>query len=303
MLSTYVKSASKGVYLTSRLFHSGNVLKNSNSLFGSITSTETPRDKVLDNISQRLETSMENPNEEDVEEGSKKKPSVKDTLTPANDKQLQDFIKSKRPYEKPASEILLSPLKRQIYELNCKQNGGFYMRDRVVTIPSSKDRYKLHLSKEEIETLEPSMYLQSYRIKSTMKKATKFLRMFQGMGLKSAITQCHFTKKGLGIEIGDLLEDGLQNCGKLGLDPNNLYISQIWTGSDGSWMKRVDIKGRGRLGIITHRYIHVKCILKDKNVTLKRLEYEKQLKQEKKKPVMQLRNEPIRGVPGAAYKW
>lgn len=300
IIPRYMNQISRRV-IASRLFQTSARINNEGSLFGSLVSSKINKDKptgdrMLDNISDRLEMSME-------DEGEGKENTLKKTLTPENDKQLQDFIKSKRPYEKPAKDLLLSPLKRQIYELNCRKNGGFYKKDTVVKLPETNERYKLHLTREEIETLEPSIYLQSYRIKSTMKKATKFLRMFQGMDLKKGITQCHFSKKALGKEVGDLLEHGIEDAKALGLNPNDLYIAEIWTGSDGTWMKRIDIKGRGRMGIIKHRYIHVKCILKSKQITLKRLEYEKQLKQEKKKPWVQLANEPIRGVMGGAYRW
>lgn len=303
MIPKYMNHISRRVVIGSRLFQT-TAKHSEGSLFGNLGSTPTKSngnltegtDKVLDNISNRLEMSME-------DEGDGKESTLKETLTPENDKQLQEFIKSKRPYEKTAQEILLSPLKREIYELNCRANGGFYKADTVVKLPKSNEKYKLHLNKKEIEMLEPSLYLQSYRIKSTMKKATKFLRMFRGLDLKKGITQCHFTKKGLGKEVGDLLEQGIKDAKTMGLDANDLYISQIWTGSDGSWMKRVDIKGRGRMGIISHRYIHVKCILKSKSITLKRLEHEAKLKQEGKKPWIQLANEPIRGVMGGAYRW
>ena len=300
MIPKYMTQISRRL-ITSRLFQTSARINNEGSLFGSLGSSAIDKDKptgdrVLDTISDKLDISME-----DGDEG--KENMLKKTLTPENDKQLQDFIKSKRTYEKPAKNILLTPLKRQIYELNCRKNGGFYKRNTVVTVPETKKRYKLHLTREEIETLEPSIYLQSYRIKSTMKKATKFLRMFKGMDLKKGITQCHFAKKALGREVGDLLERGIDDAKTLGLNVNDLYIAEIWTGSDGAWTKRIDIKGRGRMGIIRHRYIHVKCILKSKQITLKRLDYEKQLKQQKRKPWVQLANEPIRGVPGAAYRW
>lgn len=313
MIPRCMNHISRRVVVGSRLFqttsrvanNNNNTNSNEGSLFGNlgttsasnVSNTVESKDKVLENISNRLEMSMEDEGETGGESN------YKETLTPENDKELQDFLRSKRQYEKPSQEILLSPLKRQIYELNCRANGGFYKADTVVKLPKSDKKYKLHLTKEEIEILEPSLYLQSYRIKSTLKKATKFLRMFRGLDLQKGITQCHFSKKGLGKDIGDLLEQGLKDAKTMGLDANDLYISQIWTGSDGSWMKRVDIKGRGRMGIITHRYIHVKCVLKSKSVTLKRLEHESQLKQERRKPWIQLANEPIRGVMGGAYRW
>ena len=46
--------------------------------------------------------------------------------TMESDGELQKYIKSLRPSEKLAPHLLLSPLKREIYEENCKLNDGFY---------------------------------------------------------------------------------------------------------------------------------------------------------------------------------
>ena len=238
-------------------------------------------------------------------EGEIDEKTLRDRIDLKSDEVLQKFINSpeNRPNQQPASQLLLSPLKRQLYEANCTANGGFYKADTVVTLPNSNEKYKLHLSKEEIEVLEPSVYLKSYRIKSSMKKATIFLRILRGLDLKDAINQCHFSPKGIATEVGELLERGIEDSKTLGLDPNDMYIAQIWTGSDGNWSRQIEFKGRGRLGILTHRYVHVRCILKCKSITKRRLKYEQQVKDQKRKPWIQLGKEPVRGSPGGVYKW
>lgn len=261
-------------------------LVSNNSIFGSLTKRSGNTD--VDDISSRIADAD---------------PDATNEITPANDTFLQAYIKEEQVKQKPTTETLLTPMMKKLYDLNCKKSGGFYKRSTIVQLPNNKIKYQLKLSKEELEVLEPSIYLQSYRIKSTMKKATLFLRVFRGLDLHSAITQCHFTKKALGREVAELLDRGYNECSKLNLRPEDLYIAQIWTGSDGDWIKRLDIKGRGRHGIIRHRYIHIKCILKSKNVTLKRLAYEEELRQKKKKPWVQLANAPIRGMPCNSYKW
>ena len=136
-----------------------------------------------------------------------------------------------------------------------------------------------------------------------MKKATQVLRLLNGLDAKEALTQCHFLDKKIARDIAELLERGIENGKKLDLDANDLYISQIWTGSDGQWQKRVEWKGRGRRGIIEHPYVHIKCILKTKSVTKRRLEHEAKLKQKNRKPWVQLADKPIRGSMGGVYKW
>lgn len=237
--------------------------------------------------------------EDGADAANEKKP-----VSVSDDKPLLEYIAKKQGIvSKPATEQYLSPLKRQLYELNCEINGGFYKKDTILKLPNSKTQYKLNLTRDEIETLEPSVYLKSYRIKSSLKKATVFLRLLRGMDLNRAITQCHFARKKIAYNVAELLQRGVEDAQTLGLKPQDLFISQIWVGSDGQWNKRVDIKARTRFGIIRHPFVHVRCILKSKSVTLKRLEYEAQEKQRRAKPWVQLADEPIRGVTGNVYKW
>lgn len=230
------------------------------------------------------------------------KPESTDSITIENDTLLQEYIQKQQQPEKLAPHLLLTPFKRKLYLANCKKNG-FYKNDTVVTLPGTRERYKLHLSRQEIEVLEPSVYVKSYRIKSSMKKATVLLRLLNGLDAKKALTQCHFSAKKIARDVAELLEKGIEDGKKLGLDPDDLYVSQIWTGSDGMWRKRLECKARGRTGVIRHPYVHVRCILKTKSVTKSRLAFEAQLKDQRRKPWIQLADKPVRGVPGGAYKW
>ncbi|SCV02552.1 LAMI_0H00474g1_1 [Lachancea mirantina] len=285
---------------TIRTIHTSRMVLNSSqnsSLFGSIT--QSPQENVDDpnQISNRLTAASERSGMTDKD--------AKATVTVDNDNLLQKYI-AKKQSALPASKYLLSPLKRRIYEENCKLNGGFYNRDSVVSLKNehgSSSKYKLRLSHEEIDLLEPSVYVKSYRIKSSMKKATQLLRLLNGLDAKTALSQCHFSTKKISRDVGALLTRGLEDAEKLGLDPNDLYIGQIWTGSDGNWQKRVDIKARGRNGVITHPYVHVRCILKTKSITKRRLAFEKQVRQGRSKPWVPLADKPVRGIMGGVYKW
>ncbi|KAL3232424.1 Large ribosomal subunit protein uL22m [Nakaseomyces bracarensis] len=269
------------------------------SLFGSITDS-TVKDADSNDptkVSNRLEAAVKSTDDSGEIKVNK------DDVTFENDEVLQKFIRDQHQKEALAPELLLSPLKRQVYELNCKANGGFYKKDTVVTIPETKEKFQLKLTKQELEALEPSVYLRSYRLKYSTKKAIHLLRMLSGLDVKKAITQCHFSDKKIARDIAELLQKGIKDGERLGLNADDLYISQIWSGNDGWLKKRIEYKGRGRIGIIRHRSIHVRCILKTHSVTKKRLEYEKQLKEKMKKPWVQLADRPVRGVPGSSYKW
>ncbi|SCU96627.1 LAME_0F16886g1_1 [Lachancea meyersii CBS 8951] len=267
------------------------------SLFGSITKGAEDQADDPQKISNRL-TAVSNA--ADAEGTDSKK-----TVTVANDTLLHSFIKKSQPCVS-APDLLLTPLKKRLYEENCRINGGFYKKDSVVTLTEEngqKLKYKLNLSREEVEALEPSVYVKSYRIKSSMKKATQLLRLLGGLDVKVALTQCHFSDKKIARDVAEVLTRGIQDAEKLGLQPDNLYIAQLWTGSDGYWQKRIDIKARGRNGVISHPYVHVRCILKTKDVTKRRIAYERQVKQERRKPWVQLRDQPVRGFMGGVYKW
>ncbi|CAI4049979.1 hypothetical protein N7582_004801 [Saccharomyces uvarum] len=270
------------------------------SLFGSITENKIKeekenKDEDPNSFSNRLAVASDSAGEAAEVD--------RDSITLKNDKLLQQHIISLQQPEKLASESLLSPLKREIYKANCELNNGFYKKDTIVKLPNSNKRYKLNLTKKEIEVLEPSVYVQSYRIKSSMKKATHLLRLLGGLEVMKAISQCHFSNKKIAREVAELLQKGVEDGQKLGLKPEDLYISQLWTGSDGFWRKRVEFKARTRIGIISHPFIHVRCILKTKSVTKQRLAYEALLKEQRRAPWVQLGDKPIRGVTGGVYKW
>ncbi|KAI5968362.1 mrpl22 [Candida theae] len=225
------------------------------------------------------------------------------SITPQNDEQLIEYYKNKQQQtsakHQPKLEDLVHPLKIKLFNQNVSQHG-FFKNDQVVRHEGKT--YKFHLTPEEIELLEPSIYLQSYRIKSSMKKATVVNRFVRGYDLKTAINQLHFNPKKMATELEKLLKRGLSKSQELGYDENAMYIARLWTGSDGEWRKRLDIKGRGRHGVIRHRYIHLKCVLKT-GQTKQRLQWEKQQREIESKPKMYLNNEPLNIKVRPWYKW
>lgn len=245
-----------------------------------------------------------------TEQKKSKKPSITDTLsnqdgavvnqrkiTVHNDEGLKAYIGHE---PTPAAEKYLSPLKQQIYNANVAKNG-FFKNGEIVQLPNG-EKYKLELTKRVIEALEPSIYLKSYRIKSSLKKVTVVTKLLNRLNVKKAITQGHFTSKKPAKEIANLLQKGLKQASQLNLNPDELFIDQLWVGKDGNFQKRIDIKARGKLGIIEHPYVHIKAVLKTQQ-TKNRLAYEKQQKALKRKPTLQLPSESIRWRPEGFYKW
>ncbi|KAI5955239.1 mrpl22 [Candida jiufengensis] len=245
----------------------------------------------------------------DQEQTKQNRPEIKKTedgevdissINPRNDEQLIDYHKQQQLNQKDTIEKLIHPLKIKLFNQVVSENG-FFKNNQI--IKNDKNQYiKFTLTNEEIDILEPSILLQSYRIKSSMKKATLVNRFVRGMDLKTAINQLHFNPKKMSTELEKLLKEGLIAAKNLNYNENGLYIARLWTGSDGKWRKRLDIKGRGRHGIIRHSYIHLKCVLKTDQTT-KRLQWEKLEKERLSKPKMYLNNEPLNIKVRPWYKW
>ncbi|CDK28838.1 unnamed protein product [Kuraishia capsulata CBS 1993] len=223
-------------------------------------------------------------------------PSVVKYLDPAKDAALQEYL---NPAPMKTVETLLSPLKREIYEANVKRNG-FFKNGEVEVV--NGETYKLQLSKPEIEALEPSIYLKSWRIKYTPKKTNIVLRALKDLPLKKAITQVHFINKKVTKDLDEMLTRGVEHAKRMNYDPNDMYVAESWVGSDGEWVNRPEFKGRGRVGILTHRYVNIRILLKSKQ-TQARLNWERLERLKKKAVKTPLPNLTVRGPAPGFYKW
>lgn len=247
-----------------RLFHSSFLVRkdepSSGSIFGGLTQ-KSGKNK-LDSI---VESS------DGAEDESGEAPKI--DYTKVDFSQDADVLAINYPTPKIAPQILLSDLKQRLYDKAMTTEGG-YSKNKVIELDGK--RYILSLTKKEMELLEPSVYLRSYRIKSTPKKGTVFTRLLRNMDLDKAITQCHFSAKKISRDVEDMLLRGRKEAEALGLNPSDLYINQIWVGKEPYIQKRVEFKGRGRTGIIEHKYVHVRVILKTKESRQKFLEAKKE---------------------------
>lgn len=222
-------------------------------------------------------------------------------LTPKDDADLQKHYLKEAQEKQLTREKFVSDIKRTLFDANVAANG-FFKNNQIVRDPATGKLYKLSLTPEEIDLLEPTIYIQSYRIKSSMKKATVVNRFARRMNVKNAINQLHFNPKKMSTELEKLLKRGLEQARELGYDENGLYIQALWTGSDGEWGKRHDVKGRGRTGIIHHPFVHLKTILKT-DQTKQRLAWEKEQARLVAKPRSFLNNEPLNFSVRGLYKW
>ncbi|ODV58743.1 mitochondrial 54S ribosomal protein uL22m [Ascoidea rubescens DSM 1968] len=199
-----------------------------------------------------------------------------------------------------AADDLLSPLKRKVYLANVGK-FGFFKNNQNIQVEGKS--YVLNLTKEEIQSLEPSIYLKSFRLIGSTKKALHIVRLLRGLTLKAAIAQTQFIEKKVAKEFSPILESAIETAKTYNLNANDLYVSEIWAGSDGETEKGLDPKNKGRFGIKRFRRHHIKAVLRTSQ-TLKRLNYEKLELQKKKKPAFTpLRNLGITTRQSQFMKW
>lgn len=250
----------------------------SGSIFGDVTSHKP---------------TVQNESEQDVPAGL--------DILPAQDNLLQQKYQEEAKRLQENREKYISSDKRRLFDLNVAHNG-FYKNNQIIFDQERNKHYKLSLTEAEIEVLEPSVYLKSFRIDSSVKKATLVNRFVRGYYVKNAINQLHFIPKKMALELEKLLKTGLKLATSQGLDEDQLYIHALWAGSDGNTRKRIEWKGRGRVGLLQSRSVHLKVILKTQQ-TRDRLAWEKEQKESKKNPKTGLNNEPLNFKVRGIYKW
>lgn len=89
-------------------------------------------------------------------------------ITPENDEELIEYHAKNAESKQFKIEKYIHPLKLQLYNENVSQ-FGFFKNGQIMNHNGKKLRFTL--TPQEIDILEPSIYLTSYRIKSSMKKS------------------------------------------------------------------------------------------------------------------------------------
>lgn len=262
-----------------KFFHS-TALRCSGSLFGDITSHE-PTTPVETSRTRKYTSPFE--------------------MLPSQDILLCERYAEEAKEKQQTPDKYISPQKKRLFDLNVAKNG-FFKNHQILFDAENKRHYKLSLTDSEIEILEPSVYLKSFRIDSSTKKATLVNRFVRGYNVRNAINQLHFSPKKMSLELEKLLKTGLKLGALQGLSEDLLYIHALWVGPDGETAKRTEWKGRGRYGVIRMPRVHLKAILKTQ-MTRDRLSWEKEQKLIKSKPVTALNNEPLNFSVRGIYKW
>ncbi|KAI9900072.1 hypothetical protein N3K66_004334 [Trichothecium roseum] len=177
------------------------------------------------------------------------------------------------------------------------------------------------LSREErIKMTERELTFKSHWMPTSLKKLVMLSRQIAGKTVDEAITQMKWSKKKMGAEVKYVLEEardlaiasrgmglGQVNGETLSqpkkirtddgrwleiTDPTRLYVAQSWIGR-GAWRgKRVDYKGRARMGIILHPSTCLTVVLKEEKTRIR--EYEERVAKDLEKgPWVHLPNRKV----------
>jgi ribosomal protein L22 len=266
------------------------------SRYMATSTANKPVDSLFSDLTKSVENQKDN-NNTAVAVADEGDSGVIQYVAPSRDEKLQEFLNPK-PYLTVNS--LLTPLKRDIYLANVKRNGFF--KNAELTKLKDGASYTLDLNQKEIEALEPSIYLRSWRIKASIKKTNIVLRALKDLPLKKAITQLHFMQKKVARDLVEMLERGVKDAERMNYNVDDLYIAESWVHTDGHWMKRVDCKGRGRAGIFTFKWVSVRFLLKTSQ-TKKRLEYLAKKREVQKNVGSFITTGKVRGNAPGFYRW
>ncbi|KAF4447608.1 hypothetical protein F53441_8865 [Fusarium austroafricanum] len=201
-----------------------------------------------------------------------------------------------------------------------------WQRKKVIQMVRSNGR----LTREErINMTEREHLHKSEFMPTSVKKLVMLARQIAGKSVDDAIVQMKWSKKKMAAEIGYYLEEARDlaiaqrgmGLGKVNNeifkspkkiqtvdgkwleieDPTRMYIAQSWVGR-GPWRgKRIDYKGRGRMGIIKHPSTSLTVLLKEEKTRIREYE-EREAKKNKKGPWVHLPNRPVYGQR-PYYSW
>lgn len=279
--------------LTRRSLHSSAARLN-NDWFGSMTENKEAVKEDLANAVEKRSKETKKRNEANSEDTKGKLPSFKDDL------KLQEYIAEQKGESEVGIAKYGTALKQQLWDAYQSQHQG-YDKTKKVTVDGRE--YQMVLSPNEIKAFEPSVYCKSYRIDGTWKKAQLLLRMLRKMNVHEAITQCQFSAKRMGRPVAELLQRGVADAKDMNIDPETLYIDEIWVGRDPRRFQFADPKGRGRAGLKFAEYIHIRAILRTP-LTKQREERDRQYKRLAKKPEFQLETRKVGdGYLKSDYRW
>jgi len=114
--------------------------------------------------------------------------------------------------------------------------------------------------------------------KISHRKLNKLGRQISGNPIDSAILQMTFSEKRVGKRIRNMLVVAKSHATLKGIDPRKMVVAEAWVTKGPRQHKRLEIKGRGKLGIRVHPDARLSVVLKEGKTRRELLEEERSRK-------------------------
>ncbi len=120
------------------------------------------------------------------------------------------------------------------------------------------------LNRTSVPSVPASLWMQSPFSRGSMQKLNAVARQVQDLPLDAALLQMKFSPKRAAQIVADVLTRIKVEIVRYGGDPAYYYVKEANVGR-GTYLKRIDIKGRGRHGIQWrgHRMVRICCYKPD----------------------------------------
>lgn len=128
------------------------------------------------------------------------------------------------------------------------------------------------LNRSGVPLVPASLWMQSPFSRGSMQKLNMVARQVQDLPLDAALLQMKFSPKRAAQVVSDVLTRIKAEIVRYGGDPAYYYVKEATVGR-GTYLKRIDIKGRGRHGIQWrgHRMVRICCYKPDPEKIVRKL--------------------------------
>lgn len=139
---------------------------------------------------------------------------------------------------------------------------------------------KLKPRRKEVIAAEPELSMTSRKLPTSLKKMGALASLINHKPLSHAMLQMKFSNKRHAPHLEKLLRNAQNGAIRKGMDEESLVVDQAWI-TKGKYVKRLWVKGRGRLAIQRRPRVGIDIRVRDKT-TIERRASEKREKMVRK---------------------
>lgn len=152
---------------------------------------------------------------------------------------------------------------------------------RIASISSSTNiAGKIKPTRKDILSAEPELSMTSRKLPTSLKKMDALASLINHKPLSHAMLQMKFSNKRHAPHLMKLLQNAKNGAVRKGMDEESLVVDQAWI-TKGKFVKRLWVKGRGRLAVQRRPRVGIDIRVRDKT-TLERRASDKKEKMVRK---------------------